>query len=678
MSPLEESTLPMSDRAPRNLVLCFDGTGDWVGFDQTNVAQIFSKLVRDENQLTFYDGGVGTLTSPQALTATQRTALRLIDLGVATGLREKVLNGYNFLVENYQPGDRIFMFGFSRGAYTARLVAAMVHNFGIVRPESEVISQYLWQTLESIPPGREADDTESPIGVFKRTANRLKRDFSRRGVKIHFMGLFDTVSSVGVLRRFNVYPNTDKNLSVLRVCHAVSIDEQRNAFPETLFHPKQPGLTEVWFPGVHRDIGGGLKEKDRRIADEALTWISSEAAASGLLLTETFTPDKTLALSPNYPKYDPYVFLGLYPMKMFVKRVSDFRFIWPNFRHTRTIPENAFIHDTAKALVQAGQYHPANLPKEPKWFATGDQVAADPRYLLRSPKFSGADFVGTCLGTTLLLLLWNQAAGMPLKTSWPVVSKAFAIPRLTGSDWHLSFSPQGDLTLWYVVEVLFLAFFASQFVGQRYTAKLPKAVSPRSDLFLGIAGLVVIVWALLFPFEAESAVKPCLFSGLLIAALSQAPGLPLLPAHRALPSVLWAGIGGAIIYGLLGSVLNANLDREVGVFFVLAVILIAVTVDIVWDRLKQRDEEKKALEMSRKRKPAEKHRFPPNASATLARAGISIFLLSALVRWLWEHFGWGITDLSSTEIAVGLLVLVWLIGRAKQLLKRPAPPAKTT
>ncbi|MBC8064652.1 MAG: DUF2235 domain-containing protein, partial [Chlorobia bacterium] len=220
----------LSVREPKNIVLCLDGTGDWLGTGKTNVAQIYDVLDK-EKQACFYDGGIGTLTDPKALSKIGRMVLKLLDLGAATSLREKSLNAYIFLVRNYEPGDRIYMFGFSRGAMTARLVAAIAHNMGVLRPENEHLAAYVWQNISSVG--------DKAIGVFKRTANRIKNSFSTNRkalsddapgirVDITFMGLFDSVSSVGVIGRFNTYPNTDHNDSVLRVCHGVAIDEQRN------------------------------------------------------------------------------------------------------------------------------------------------------------------------------------------------------------------------------------------------------------------------------------------------------------------------------------------------------------------------------------------------------------------------------------------------------------------
>lgn len=528
----------------RNLVLCFDGTGDWVGSDETNVALLFLNLVRDDDQVAFYDGGVGTLTNPQALAAFQRTALRALDLGLATGIREKTLNGYLFLVRYYRPGDRIHLFGFSRGAFTARLVAAMVHCFGILRPEHENIAPYLWQTLESIPPGRRANEAESPIGEFERTAAHLKKEFANGAVEIDFMGLFDTVSSVGVIRRFNVYPHTDRNPSVRRVCHAVSIDEQRNVFPETLFNPKQPGLTEVWFPGVHRDLVGGDPNVGRRIADETLVWIEAEARLAGVRFRGVTVPG-TDPPAPDYPPYDPYVPLGLYPLKMFVKRASGFRFLWPDFRHVRVMPERALVHEIVRTLQAQGRYEPVNLVKSHRWYPQDAALPRDDRFALPPavPRLSEA--VAIAVGTALMVLLLNHALADPLGTPWPA--------------WT------GKATFGIAV-----GFFAGQVLHRRAT-----------ELVLTLLGLVVLVaYAVVAWCLGWTACWGALAAGGLVTLAGQCPGLPTLPAQRALPYVLWAWVGARIIAFVLDRLdLSPSLQSPL-----LALAGLAVLFDLVAER----------------------------------------------------------------------------------------------
>jgi len=333
---------PASTATGKNIVLCFDGTGDWAGDDTTNVMKIYDRL-DNVAQCTFYSGGVGTLGSPLALNPVQRTFLKLLDLASATSIRDKVLEGYQFLIDNYEPAEngrpesKIFMFGFSRGAFTARLLASLVHNFGLLTKEHRNLDSYLWQTISDF---KSFDD-------FLRDAATIKRCFSDgRDVKIYFLGLFDTVSSVGIFERFKVYPYTNKNPSVLNVRHAVSIDEQRNAFPELLVDRDRNNVNEVWFPGVHRDVGGGASDHPG-YSNVTLNWMIAETPKE-LLLDRAFADESDKQVHGSF--FDPYVFVGLYPMKMFDntlkgKPVLDpgFRWFWPNFRHVRAIPDGAKV-----------------------------------------------------------------------------------------------------------------------------------------------------------------------------------------------------------------------------------------------------------------------------------------------------------------------------------------------
>lgn len=395
----------------KNIVLCFDGTGDWAGFDATNVLQIFEGVPRDENHLAFYDGGVGTLNDPGKLTNTGRITMRLLDLALATGLRDKVLAGYLFLVNHYEPGDRIYMFGFSRGAYTARVLCGLIHNLGLLRKEQQNLALYLWQTFSDFKIKKQFDEV----------ANRIRTDFSRPPVEIEFLGLCDTVSSVGILQRFKTFPNTDLNPSVKTIRHAVSIDERRNGFPESLFSAKSSDLIELWFPGVHRDVGGGYLPKDSALPNVVRDWLVTEAAKSELHLTLTdpgLTPKP-----PILPGTDPYVPAGLYPMRFWDSLVHDFRAIWPNFKHTRPIPSNALIHKSVEGLLEAG-YRPRNLPKKPVYYdPKGANQPPPPTYHhLTLPKPSLNDLLRLILGSGVIFAL---ALGIfnPFETAWPALAK---------------------------------------------------------------------------------------------------------------------------------------------------------------------------------------------------------------------------------------------------------------
>ena len=513
-----------NDESTRNIVLCFDGTGDWVAVDETNVAKIFGALDQ-EAQEVFYDGGVGTLTNSAALTGVQRTALRLIDLGTATGLSEKVLAGYLFLVDRFEKGDRVFLFGFSRGAFTARLVAAMVHGFGLLRPDAKHLAPYLWQSLANA--GSEGSKQQAAFEVARA---RIKDAFcltKDAGVEIAFMGLFDTVSSVGIVGRFNTYPFTQHNESVRLTCHAVAMDEQRNAFPEQLMSRHQPGLTEVWFPGVHRDAGGGVEPGRAGVADAALGWIAAEAEAAGLLLTPAgrfpeFDPEKPWPkLQPNLPAWDPYVVLGLYPMKFFSKRFLRYRLYWPNFRHIRTIPENALIHEIARIAPKdprTGRW-PDNWPKNPTYYVSPrrvqplSEVSAMTGYAMREVVTSAVDLAGIVLGLAWLLLVWNSSVGSPFGDSWPSLTKLF-------------------------VAIVFLLTLGAQSVAQKTAMRLPLWLRPQSSPILAFATLVVV--------------------GAAVAGFGSAWRLAWIGAGLGVP--IW-------MLAQLGSGLTLRMDRTLAIFF---------------------------------------------------------------------------------------------------------------
>lgn len=528
---MSESTTDKTSEG-RNIVLCLDGTGDWLGTGATNVVQIYEALKKD-TQLCFYDGGIGTLTDPKALGRVSRTILKLLDLGSATSLREKTLNAYLFLVRNYKPGDRIYLFGFSRGAFTARLLAGMIHNMGLLRSENEHISAYVWQNISQF----------KMFKAFIVAARRIKNTFStaRKGspteqpgylVEIHFMGLFDSVSSIGVLARFKTYPNTDLNKSVKRVCHAVAMDEQRNVFPEMLFNPLQPGLTEVWFPGVHRDAGGGLPDGKTRIADEARSWIAKEAKLAGLDIdVESLAPDRTILPKPNFSGIDPFVLGGLYPMRTFSKRVQAFRVTWPNYCHLRYVPEGALIHEVAFELKEDPKtnYSPRNWPEKAQRFPLVQE--SPKRHLLKDIPFNLVDLISIVYAVMMLFLIWNWLVFNPFGPSFSTLDDR-------------------GLRYWHWAAFAFGGYLLTQVVGQKVTAKIPVSVKALSRQIVPLIALALSGW-FVFVYQ-HHLVYWGLNIGGVFYALAQFGPWPKLTANRVLPSVLTA----IIVPGLLFHTLN--------------------------------------------------------------------------------------------------------------------------
>jgi len=365
------------------------------------------------------------------------------------------------------------------------------------------------------------------------------------------MGLFDTVSSVGVLRRFLTYPNTSFNPSVLRTCHAVSIDEERNGFPECLMHPEQENLTEVWFPGVHRDIGGGLDREKSGISDKTLEWISGEARASGLTLTfdEADPPGSPI---PNYAPLDPYVLIGLYPMKMFASDVSAYRCFWPNFFHVRKIPETALVDQLALEMTAtaAAGYKPRNLPVNVQPFHTDRPVVSVPRrYDLTPSRPKIEDIAGVFLGTAFCFLLWNWAGRQPFGDPWPVWHSAPSFPGIDLNAGSIRGDSSWTIDSIAIATLAFVAFIVSLSIGQARTVHWTPVLQPRTGkIMVFLAVPVLIVMLVLFGFW-QALAWGC-GAGAVFTVLAQSPGAPTLSADRALPYVAGASVLAGISFNL--------------------------------------------------------------------------------------------------------------------------------
>ncbi|MGC9439885.1 DUF2235 domain-containing protein [Streptomyces sp. WG5] len=266
----------------KRLVVCCDGT--WNFADQpskTNVAKV-ALSVRPESaagveQRVYYHSGVGTH---------RRERLRGGAFGV--GLSRNIVNAYRFLVETFEPGDELFLFGFSRGAFTARSLAGLVRNSGILSREHADRIPDAWALYRN--------RVERPNGA---AATLFRRSYARE-TEIRFVGVWDTVGALGIpvpdtpwvqpaANRFNrrwAFHNTELSSRVKAAFHALAADEQRSAFRPTLWH-QQAGsaaqgqeLKQVWFAGVHSDVGGGYEETG--LSDIALLWMVDQARRYGL------------------------------------------------------------------------------------------------------------------------------------------------------------------------------------------------------------------------------------------------------------------------------------------------------------------------------------------------------------------------------------------------------------
>jgi len=134
---------------PRNIVLCLDGTSNQFSEHNTNVVKLYSLLDRSSpSQLTYYQPGIGTSVPPTMWGHIRRFVYQTMDLATAWLLPVHVMDAYRFLMRYYKDGDRIFIFGFSRGAYTARALAAMIHSVGLLSAGNEELVPYAWSLFQ--------------------------------------------------------------------------------------------------------------------------------------------------------------------------------------------------------------------------------------------------------------------------------------------------------------------------------------------------------------------------------------------------------------------------------------------------------------------------------------------------------------------------------------------------
>lgn len=347
---------------PKNIVICIDGTADFAAKNPTHVFRLFRALERSERQVCYYDGGVGTLRDVKALTQVRRKILQVIDLATASTIYRNFCEAYAFLARNYEDGDSVFMFGFSRGAYTVRVLAGAVQKFGILYPEQENLVPYVWQEFRRISGQDDADRDD-----WAKIA-RMKGAFGRRA-NIKYMGVWDTVSAVGLFR-LRSFPQTYALKAVTDVRHAVSIDERRNKFPANHIRMTDPGHTECWFAGVHRDVGGGGSSDTLELSMYPFKWIVDGALANNLQLQESkidrmYDPAPDPCGKDNYSKLmiALYGLGGLVPFRKWDSDRGRMALKWLVLWNDRRIPQNAWVHGSVLERMRCKnlKYRPKNL-----------------------------------------------------------------------------------------------------------------------------------------------------------------------------------------------------------------------------------------------------------------------------------------------------------------------------
>ena len=361
----------------KNLVLCCDGTNNQFGPENTNVVRLIQALVRDPaRQRLYYDPGVGTLPEPGAWTALGKKVSTIFGLAFGGGIFWKVQEAYAFLMEQWEPGDRVFVFGFSRGAYTARLLGAVLHALGLLPRGNENLIPYVLRLFKGVPQGTSgprADAYFTLCDEFRRTFARVvPEEPDDRRFHVHFLGLWDTVSSVGWLWDPPSYPFTANNPSVDVVWHAISVDERRWLFRQNRVHQarRTQELHELWFPGVHSDVGGGYPEADGGLWRTPFGWVLDGAQGAGLLvdagrLNTVLTRTPPPAAPCEEPKHESLT-AGWWPAeflpKLQYRRTLGRRVPAIGRGRHRQIDDGALIHACAlHRLRNDATYRPPNL-----------------------------------------------------------------------------------------------------------------------------------------------------------------------------------------------------------------------------------------------------------------------------------------------------------------------------
>jgi len=343
----------------KNVVICCDGTANQFTKDNTNVIKLYSALIDDPGrQAIFYHPGVGTREAPGALTTWGRKATLLLGKAIGYGLESDIAAVYAFVMNNYRAADndRLFFFGFSRGAYTVRAVASLLRAFGVLRAGHETSIPYAIRLMNSI--GQEAPGDFEAFHVV----DRFRATFSVDEAKTYFIGAWDTVSSVGWIGNPLHIPYSANNPDIAIGRHAVAIDERRSFFRQNLWWPDGDSdkagpkdLKQVWFAGGHSDVGGGYAEEESGLSKIALRWMFKEAEAKGLLV-DGARRDAVMAAGQgpdaNGPMHDELTGqLGWHLVEYVPKRHYDretgktaFR---ANYGQPRHLPRGALIHESA-------------------------------------------------------------------------------------------------------------------------------------------------------------------------------------------------------------------------------------------------------------------------------------------------------------------------------------------
>jgi len=330
----------------KRIVVCADGTWNRPEEDlqkdfPTNVLRLARSIAPMSGdqiaQQVFYDWGVGSYYD------------RVIGGAMGRGLNKNIMDDYRYIVQNYSPGDELFLFGFSRGAYTVRSLCGLINNCGILkRPDARLIQEAFEYYKRTSP-------DYSPKG---KKSLEFREKHSHPSPEVKFVGVWDTVGALGIpfsvlglLDRKDEFYDTKLGSNFRIARHALAIDELREDFEPTVWQRRDNlDLKQVWFAGVHSDIGGSYEpdEDGTLLSDIPLGWMAKEAQSAGLAL-------------------EPHLIQGLKPnvkATLHKSRRHIYRYRKPYYRPIEHSGGEVLIHESVKERWDADpEYRPKELVK---------------------------------------------------------------------------------------------------------------------------------------------------------------------------------------------------------------------------------------------------------------------------------------------------------------------------
>ncbi len=330
----------------RRLALFFDGTWNKQASD-TNVHRLFELTTAQKR----FRGAMGKPAVEQEGEATEDPVkqIKYYHAGVGVkwgeklrggmfgyGISRSIKDGYLWLAQNFRAGDELYVFGFSRGAYTARSLVGLIRKCGVPQTASEALAKeayHIYREKQWSPDGRDAT-------AFKRT-------FGWPEVKVKFLGVWDTVGALGIpvheiwfSEDYYRWHDTELSRMVENAFHALALDEHRPDFAATMWSiAKPPAPTQTveqrWFPGAHGDVGGGYN--DGRLYQLPLRWMQEKAQACGLQFRQNVTVEPGAGLHPIHDSLHEFAW-GLY---------ARLPWIYPYFR-----PLGLGVNETFDPSVQ--------------------------------------------------------------------------------------------------------------------------------------------------------------------------------------------------------------------------------------------------------------------------------------------------------------------------------------